>query len=174
MHLTAEGLPNVITVKGESDMFTYPLDCVGSSAFVEGVFKYNKEDLFTMEITATAVTLESATRTICREWKNKAIVHSMDEGDFYGPGMGSGLVVLNPGQMMHLHSTNHSTEIVTVIDGTINFVLMRGNEPEVHVLNKHDAILVPHSTPHYVANQGTEAATYLFVHALVPVPTPEE
>lgn len=174
MHMTMEGLPYVITVKGETDMFTYPLDCVGSTAYVEGVFSVNKDDLFTMEITATAVTLSSDTTIICQEWNNKAVVHSMDSGDFYGPGMGSGLVVLNPGEMMHLHSTNHSTEIVTVVEGTINFVIMRGAEPEVHVLNKHDAILVPHSTPHYVANQGTESATYIFVHALVPVPAPEE
>lgn len=172
--MTGEGLPYVITVKGESDMFTYSADCVGSKARAEGIFTVNKDNLYDMKITATAVVLESEGRTICKNWVNNPVVHNMDKGDFYGPGMGSGLVVLEPGQSMHLHSTNHSTEIVTVFDGAIDFVIMRGDVPEVHTLEKHDAILVPHSTPHYVTNTRSVSATYLFVHAEVPVPPPED
>ena len=173
MHLTSPESALAITVKGDNDLFTYPLDCTGVDAYVEGVF-HVESDKYTMSIAATGVTLNSEKRTICREWKNQASIQDMDAGEFEFPGMGSGLVTLEPGKMMHLHSTNHSTEIVTVFEGTVDFVFVRGDVEEKHVLKKHEAIMVPHSTPHYVANNGAVPAVYLFVHAMVPVPPPED
>lgn len=157
-----------IGVSADNQFFTFPLDCLGASAEVEGLFTASK-DLLEMSISATAVTLESS-GVICRSWPNSAVVHDMDKSDFEANDyMGSGLVSLPPGGHMHAHSTNTSTEIVTVFAGEVVVTLLRGADREEHVLVPHLAILIPHSTPHTVENRGKVTATYLYVHAGIPV-----
>jgi len=157
-----------ISVAAESDFFTFPLDAVGAAAAVEGVFALSRDQLV-LSIVASAAVLSGD--AVCKSWTNVAVVQDMEKGDFNPIAtMGSGLVRLKPGEMMHVHSTNHSTEIVTVFAGEITLTIYRGmNAPEKHVLKPYSAIMVPHSTQHSVANVGTEVATYLFVHAMVPV-----
>ena len=108
---------------------------------------------------------------VCARFPQRARTQDRDAArEFEGAFMGSGLVTLQPGEQMHLHSTNHSTEIVTVLDGVVTFVLYPSNEaPVKHVLPAHSAIMVPHSTLHMVVNAGSAPATYLYVHAIAPV-----
>jgi len=160
-----------VTVEAESDMFTYPLDVTGAEITAEGQFKVLAASVEDYTLIATGVSLKKTTGAVCARFPQKAVVNDMDKNpDFYGDFMGSGLVTLQPGETMHLHSTNHSTEIVTVLEGTITFVLYPSNEaPVKYSLPTHSAIMVPHSTMHMVANTGTQKATYLYVHAITPV-----
>jgi len=160
-----------ITVQAESDMFTYPLDVTGAEITAEGQFQILAASVEDYALVATGVALKKNTGAVCARFPQKAVINDMDKNpDFYGDYMGSGLVTLQPGEQMHLHSTNHSTEIVTVFEGTVTFVLYPSNEaPIKYVLPTHSAIMVPHSTMHMVANTGNVKATYLYVHAITPV-----
>jgi len=160
-----------ITVEAESDMFTYPLDASGAEITAEGQFHVLAASVEDYSLVATGVALKKATGTVCGRFPQKARTNDMDKNtEFEGDYMGSGLVTLKPGEQMHLHSTNHSTEIVTVLEGTVTFVLYPCNEaPVKYTLPTHSAIMVPHSTMHMVANTGTVKATYLYVHAITPV-----
>ena len=162
-----------VTVQAETDMFTFPLDASGAEISVEGEFRVADASVEDYVVVATGVALRKAggRGAVCARFPQRARTQNMDtEPDFEGAFMGSGLVTLQPGQQMHLHSTNHSTEIVTVLDGVVTFVLYPSNEaPVKHVLPAHSAIMVPHSTLHMVVNTGSAPATYLFVHAITPV-----
>jgi len=160
-----------VTVQAESDMFTYPLDASGAQITAEGQFHVLAASVQDYSLVATGVSLKKTTGTVCGKFPQEPRINDMDKNtEFEGDFMGSGLVTLNPGEQMHLHSTNHSTEIVTVLDGTITFVLYPCNEvPLKYTLPAHSAIMVPHSTMHMVANTGSVKATYLYVHAITPV-----
>jgi len=158
-----------ITVQAESDMFTFPLDASGAEIVVEGQFHVLSASVEDYLIVASGVALKKSTG-VCGRFPQQARTNDMQKGDFNSEYMGSGLVVLEPGQQMHLHSTNHSTEIVTVLDGQITFVLYPSNEaPQKFNIPKYGAIMVPHSTMHMVVNTGSSPATYLYVHAITPV-----
>lgn len=162
-----------VTVQAESDMFTFPLDAVGAEISVEGEFRVVEASVEDYAVSATGVALRRAggRGAVCARFPQRARTQDMDAArEFEGAFMGSGLVTLQPGEQMHLHSTNHSTEIVTVLDGVVTFVLYPSNEaPVKHVLPAHSAIMVPHSTLHMVVNAGSAPATYLYVHAIAPV-----
>jgi len=160
-----------VTVQAESDMFTFPLDASGAEIMAEGQFHILAASVDDYSLVATGVSLNKNSGIVCQRFPQKAVTQNMDtDPDFNSDYMGSGLVTLNPGEQMHLHSTNHSTEIVTVLEGVITFVLYPSNEaPIKYTLPAHSAIMVPHSTMHMVLNTGTEKATYLYVHAITPV-----
>jgi len=160
-----------ITVQAESDMFTFPLDASNAEIVAEGQFHVLAASVTDYSLVATGVSLNKNSGSVCVNFPQRARVQNMDtDPDFVGDYMGSGLVTLLPGEEMHLHSTNHSTEIVTVLSGEITFVLYPSNEgPLKYRLAEHNAIMVPHSTMHKVCNLGTTKATYLYVHAITPV-----
>ena len=159
-----------VTVQAEADMFAFPLDASGAGVVAEGQFRVLAASVGDYALVAVGVELRKA-GGVCARFPLAAQTQDMDqESEFEGAFMGSGLVTLQPGEQMHLHSTNHSTEIVTVLEGTVTFlVYYHSDAPTKYVLPKHSAIMVPHSTMHSVANTGGTAATYLFVHAIAPV-----
>jgi len=160
-----------VTVEAETDMFTFPLDATGADIIVEGEFHVLAASVTDYSVVASGVSMSKKSGSVCVNFPQKARVQNMDTNpDFVGDYMGSGLVTLLPGEEMHLHSTNHSTEIVTVLSGEITFILYPSNEaPLKYKLPEHSAIMVPHSTMHKVANVGSTKATYLYVHAITPV-----
>ncbi|KAH3762361.1 hypothetical protein Pelo_5803 [Pelomyxa schiedti] len=161
-----EPVGTTLHVRGESDMFTFPVDCTAATAVVEALF--DAADPYTLRLYASAVTL-SAEKAVCESWKNIPIEGDLEQGSLYGDGMGAGLVVLEPGGIMDLHSTDHSSEMVNCIEGTIQVMIDRGSHFEQHTLSQYHSIYIPHSTPHMVQNTGTATAKYVYVHANVPV-----
>lgn len=156
-------------------MLSFPLDCTGADATVEGVFDSRDPNVF--KIWATAVTLSSS-GNLCEEWRNEPLSGNLQDEDFYGignvdnfhvmlsfKGMGSGLVTLEPGGIMAEHSTNHSSEMVTCIEGVVTVRVDRGIEYVEYELEQYGVIFIPHSTPHMVINYSNDTAKYIYCHA---------
>jgi len=166
------GVFATITVAAENNMFTFPLDALETQAGVLGVFHNIDESLRVFRVDAVRVDLAaSASADVCVQWPRDVITQNYTaEPELETDYMGSGYVVLNPGEQMHRHSTNMSSEIVSVVEGSVTFVVFRNSEqPEKHELKAPAAIFVPHSTMHMVLNNFNTRAVYIYTHAMVPV-----
>jgi len=176
LEVGVSGVPATVTVAAENNMFTFPLDSLECEASVLGVFHNIDESLRVFRVDAVRVGLAApSSAQVCEIWPRDVRTQNMTQDpELETDYMGTGYVILQPNEQMHRHSTNMSSEIVTVVEGSVVFVIFRNSEvPEKHELKAPAAIFVPHSTMHMVLNPFKTRAVYIYTHAMVPV-VPQE
>jgi quercetin dioxygenase-like cupin family protein len=165
---------------------TFPIDCAGHKAVVEGMF-YQKvypssrvlhwqghsfrkgmhvpEFSLIQRISAKAVTIERETGVIPEPGKiNEASVDriDLDAMEFEAEGFGTGKKLLKPGEITEEHSTGNSREILYCLEGTLT-VLKSGGEPVN--LAAGEMSYIPPATKHEIKNLSDKSAVYVFVFA---------
>jgi quercetin dioxygenase-like cupin family protein len=169
----------------------FPVGCEGAHAVVEGLFyrkiypagrvqhwrshsfrKIRPVPEFSMLLRvgarAASVTLERGPVPIAAEI-HAASTDAFDLGatEFEADGFGTGRKWLEPGEIVHSHSTGGSRELVYCLEGEITVV--RPDHP-IAVLHAGEATYLPPGTQHEMRNASDRPAAYVFVFAKACAP----
>jgi len=167
---------------------TFPLDCAGKEAVVEGLFyqktypsarvshwqhhsyrKGKKVPRFAliMRMAAKAARIGGSRSAIPTPAEIKRTVPhriDLDIMEFEDEGFGIGKKQLEPGGTTPEHSTGKVREMIVCLEGAV-VVFKQGSEPVV--LTPGEMAFIPPVTVHEIRNQGKENASYIFVYARV-------
>jgi quercetin dioxygenase-like cupin family protein len=165
---------------------TFPLDCAGREAVVEGLFyqkvypssrlshwqhhsyrKGTKIPRFAliMRIAAKAVRLGGSKVAIPPPVEIKETApNKIDLAvmEFEDEGFGIGTKRLPPGDSTPEHSTSDVREIIVCLEGSVT-VFKEGSEPVT--LTAGEMTFIPPATTHEVRNEGQAVASYVFIYA---------
>lgn len=166
--------------------YTFPLDCAGLEAVVEGLFyqkiyplarvshwqhhSYRKgknvpKFALTMRMVAEAAKIGGSRAAIPLPAEiRKASTHKIDLDvmEFEAEGFGIGKKKLEPGAVTPQHSTGKVREIIVCLEGSIT-VYKQGSEPVI--LTSGEMAFIPPATAHEIRNEGKENASYIFIYA---------
>ena len=184
--VSKDGIGEGIVVNFPGLKYTFPLDCAGLEAVVEGLFyqkiypsarvvhwqhhSYRKgkkvpEFALIMRVAADAAKIGGSRAAIPlpAEIRNTS-THKIDLDimEFEAEGFGIGKKKLEPGAVTPQHSTGKAREIVVCLQGSVT-VYKEGSEPVI--LTSGEMAFIPPATAHEIRNEGEESAGYIFIYA---------
>jgi len=165
---------------------TFPLDCAGREAVVEGLF-YQKiypsarvshwqhhsyrtgkkvpPFALIMRLAVKAATIgERGTAILAPAEIKKASPHKIDLDvmEFEDEGFGIGKKQLEPGTVTPRHSTGKVREMIVCLEGSVT---VHKEDSEPVILTSGEMAFIPPATAHEIRNEGIENATYIFIYA---------
>ncbi|KAJ5077181.1 oxalate-binding protein [Anaeramoeba ignava] len=164
-----------VVITSQDKAFSFPTDIRSDvDVYLEGtvsnisIILPQLSPLTLIQVEVSAINFTSESQSLCQSWSNQPITQDLHKGDIHGDNVGGGLVCLDPGKTEPLHTTYHSTEVITGISGDVWLGLERGvgTYQYIHITSFFSA-LVPPATPHYVINNSTQQSCYIFVHSIV-------